>query len=231
MAEERSTTPEKQLLKLIEDPKAQTLSSKGIKHKGLSLFSLAALRGRISFFKDKIALGFSFKNTTFDIKLINGILQICIFVLAIYLGVNLVVSIMNLNKIPELSQDVAASIELGSPQKISLLKNSVYYLEKARSRDIFKFGRFFEKAVEEVAEEVLPPEEIELMPSKLEQVEAKFSLVGIAWSEDPDAMIEDINTKKIYFLKRGETLDGMQIQAILRDRVVLSFEGEEIELR
>ena len=44
-------------------------------------------------------------------------------------------------------------------------------------------------------------------------------------------MIEDANTKKIYFIKQGEIIDGIKIQAILRDRVVLSYEGEEIELR
>ena len=148
MAQERPTTPEKQLLELIEDPKTQGFGSRGIKHKGGSLFSLVALKGRLSFFRERLSSGFSFSSTTFDVKVINNILQLCIVFLAIYLGVNLVISIMNLTKIPELSQDAAASIELGSPQDISLLKKSSYYLEKVRSRDIFKFGRFFEEAVE-----------------------------------------------------------------------------------
>jgi hypothetical protein len=230
MAEERSTTPEKQLLKLIEDPKAEAVSSKGLKHIGRSLFSLAALKGRISFFKERISSGFSFANTSFDIKIVTGALQLCILVLAMYFGVNLVFSIMDLNKSPEISQEAAASIELGSPQEVSFLKNAAYYTEKARSRDIFRFGQFFQQVTEEL-KEVSPPEEIAEGPSKEDLIYERFNLVGIAWSDDPDAMIEDLNTNKIYFVKRGEAIEDIKIQAILRDRVVLSWEGKEIELR
>ncbi|MFC1708964.1 hypothetical protein ACFL2J_02745 [Candidatus Omnitrophota bacterium] len=229
MAQERSTTPEKQLLKLIEDPKTATFGSKGLKHKGHSLFSIAALKGRISFFKERLAFGFSFKNISFDVRVVSTILQLCIFVLVVYFGVNLVFSISS-SKIPEISQDAAASIELGSPQEVSFLKKESYYLENARSRDIFRFGQFFEQAMEE-AEEVDPPEDIELLPSKSEEVYERFSLVGIAWSDDPDAMIEDLDTEKIHFLKRGETIQDVKIQGILKDRVVLLYKGEEIELR
>ena len=230
MAQERSATPEKQLLKLIEDPGVESVSSQGLKHRGRSLFSLAALKGRISFFKERISTGFSFTNTVFDIKIVTSVLQLCILVLAMYFGVNLVFSIVKLNKSPEISQEAAASIDLGSPQEVSFLRNSSYYTEKARSRDIFKFGQFFQQAAEEV-KEVLPPEEVATGPSKEDIIYERFSLVGIAWSDDPDAMIEDLNTNKIYFIKRGEAIEDIKVQAILRDRVVLLWEGEEVELR
>lgn len=233
MAEERLTTPEKQLLKLIEDPKNGSFDSRGIRHKGRNLFSLVALKGRLSFFKEKLSSGFSFSAATFDIKAVNNVLSVFIFVFAIFLAVNLTISFMDLNKIPELSLEAASSIEIGSPQDIALLKMPNYYLEKARSRDIFKFGRFFQQVLEteEVKEEVPVPIEEDLGPTKEEIIMDRFSLVGIAWSDDPDAMIEDINTKKIYFLKRGDSIEDIKIQAILRDRVVLIYDGEEVELR
>ena len=232
MAEERLTTPEKQLLKLIEDPKNGSFSSRGIKQKGRILFSVAALKGRLSFLKERLSSGFTFSAATFDIKVVNNVLAVFIFVFTLFLIVNLTISFMDLNKIPELSLEAASSIEIGSPKDIALLKLPNYYLEKARSRDIFKFGRFFQQLVEEkeVLEVVAPIEE-DLGPTKEEIIMDRFSLVGIAWSDDPDAMIEDVNTQKIYFLKRGDSIEDVKIQAILRDRVVLLFEGEEVELR
>lgn len=232
MAEERLTTPEKQLLKLIEDPKNESFSPRRIKYKGRSLFSLVALKGRLSFLKDKLSSGFSLSAATFDIKIVNNVLMLCAVVLAIFLVGNLVTSIMDLNKIPELSLGAAASMEIGSKQEIALLNKLSYYLEKAKSRDIFKFGRFFQEALEDkVVKEAPPPVEEEVGPTKEEIIMDRFSLVGIAWSDDPDAMVEDTNTKKIYFVKRGDSIDTIKVQAILRDRVVLFFEGEEVELR
>jgi hypothetical protein len=231
MAEERSNTPEKQLLKLIEDPKAQDIASRGIKYKGRSFFSLLALKGRFSFFKEKINLGASLGSGAFDVKLINNGLQFCILFLALYLGGNLVFSMVNLKKIPDFSLDNKSSIKFEAPQDTSLLKKVSYYLEKARSRDIFKFGKFFEKEMEQEVV-VQPPVEIrEVEPSKQEQLADRLSLVGIDWSDDPIAMVEDTNAKKTHFLRRGDTVDGIKVQSILKDSVVLFFEGEEVELR
>lgn len=53
MEQEKPSTPEKQLLKIIEDPKTKDLSSRGIKYKGRSLFSFAGFRGRFSFLKKR----------------------------------------------------------------------------------------------------------------------------------------------------------------------------------
>jgi type II secretory pathway component PulC len=62
--------------------------------------------------------------------------------------------------------------------------------------------------------------------------EIKNNGVGIAWSNDPDAMIEDTKTHRTFFLKKGQTIDEeIKVQAIFKDRVVLSYKGEEIELR
>jgi len=231
MEQERPSTPEKQLLKLIEDPKTKEFSSKGIKYRGRSLFSFAAFRGRFSFFKEKVNTGLTLRSSSFDIKVINNVLQFSIFVLVLYLGGSSIFSISNLKKMPELSIDKAARTGLDSQKIASLLNKSSYYIEKARSRDIFKFGNFFKEAVKQEVVETPPPEEEVILPSKAEIVSEKLSLVGIAWSDDPDAMIEDVNTQKIYFLKRGDSIEGIKVQTILRDRVILSYEGEEVELR
>ena len=44
-------------------------------------------------------------------------------------------------------------------------------------------------------------------------------------------MIENTAEEKTYFIKRGHNVDGVRIEAIYKDRVVISFEGKEAELR
>jgi type II secretory pathway component PulC len=57
-------------------------------------------------------------------------------------------------------------------------------------------------------------------------------LVGISWSDDPDIMIEDTKTQRTLFLKKGKLIDNeIKVQAVFKDKVILSYNGEEIELR
>ena len=58
-----------------------------------------------------------------------------------------------------------------------------------------------------------------------------MKLVGIAWSDNPDAMIEDTKVKKTYFVKQGDIINGVRIERIFRDKVVLTYKGEKIELK
>jgi type II secretory pathway component PulC len=43
-------------------------------------------------------------------------------------------------------------------------------------------------------------------------------------------MIEDKAAKKTYFLKTGDEIKGMKVKAILKDRVILQYGEEEMEL-
>lgn len=231
MAQERPTTPEKQLLDLIEDPKEQDVSQKKIKRKSFSMLSFSALRGRLSFLQESLQSGTLFKNALPDIKGLNKMLKICIALLVLYLVVNFIVSINKLKKVPEFVAESSRSsrdipmVELSS-RKIA------QYLEGPRSRNIFKFGDFgFVETVEEGdGEEVVAPV-IEV--SKAEIFAKQLGLVGISWSNDPDVMIENVETKKIYFLKRGQRIDNLiKVEAVFEDRVILTYDnGKEIELR
>jgi type II secretory pathway component PulC len=44
-------------------------------------------------------------------------------------------------------------------------------------------------------------------------------------------MIENADEQKTYFVKRGQTLGDVKIEAILKDKVILSCLGQEVELR
>jgi len=225
MAQERPLTPEKQLLKLIEDPKSKGTSyAQAIKHQGLSLFSFAAWLGRISFFKDWFKKWFQGpKHVEFNLKIINKVLGICIFVLAFHFISNLFTSLISLKKMPNLLLEVKKEdLKPLSLQESSVSKKAVsYFLEKVRQRDIFKM------LVDKVPKTVVQVG----ASSRIIEATQHLKLVGISWSNDPDAMIEDTKALRTFFVKRGQMIDEIKVQAIFKDKVVLSYSGEEIELR
>jgi len=232
MAQERPTTPEKQLLDLIEDPKEQGVSKKKIKRRSFSLFSFSALKGRLSFLLESAQSGSFLKNALPDIKGLNKILKVCIVLLVVYLAGNFVMSVGRLKRVPEfVVQSSRPSKEIPADELSS--KKIGYYLEGPRSRDIFRFGDFGfveEKEAEETDEVAAPV--VEAL-SKAEMLAQQLGLVGIGWSDDPDVMVENVETKKIYFLKRGERIDGLiKVEAIFQDKVILTYDsGKEMELR
>ena len=62
------------------------------------------------------------------------------------------------------------------------------------------------------------------------QMMASLKLVGISWGEEPLAMIEDSESTRTYFVKKGGEVKGMKVQAISKEKVTLTYEGQEAEL-
>ena len=226
MAQGKSPIPEKQLLKLIRRPNKGQGMGRGKKHKFFSIFSPAVIKGRLSFFRENVHLGSALRLSTFDLKKSNQLLQIIIVLLLIYFAATLVQSTMNTTRIPDFSVDSSRGTTPFLDQTTEL-KSPPYYLEKARSRDLFKFARDAERAAKEEPEVERPVEE-----EPEEKPTDYLTLVGIGLSEDPDVMIKDTKNQDVHFLKRGEWLnDEIKVQAIFQDRVILLYKGEEIELR
>jgi type II secretory pathway component PulC len=229
MAQDGSLTPEKQLLRLIEDSKSKnvTVQANAIKHRGMSLFSFGAWLGRVSFLQDglkkrlKAATGLKL-----DVKLVNRLLFFVVALLVIYFVSDFSVSLSNSKKAPSLKLGVqeANAKSLNMPD-ISRLKAATYYLEKVRERDIFKMG--IKKP------DLSNPETVSNRgpSSRIMEATSQLKLVGISWSSDPDAMIEDAKAMRTFFVKRGGMIGEIKVQAIMKDKVVLSYNGEEIELK
>ncbi len=226
MAQDRSLTPEKQLLKIIETSKGGNsfgVAAQSSRRHGLSWLNFGAWLGRISFFKVKLGrLSSGFSLEQLDVKTTNRILGILVFLLCVYFTGSLVISLVNLSNLPRLESNAqTAKVEIDFPQPQGLKKAASYYLDKVRERDIFTMG------LKKVA--LVKPEQ---GPSaRILEIVASLKLVGISWSNDPDAMIEDIKSLKTYFVKRGDFVGETKVQAIFRDKVVLSFENEEFELK
>ena len=225
MAEERSLTPERELLKLIEEPGATgkgPSTKRGLKF--FNLFSPVALKARLSFLKAKFKGGLKPQSLiNLEFRVVNRVLEFGIFLLLFYLVSNLVTSFVNLNRKSDLALKIKKSAASSELPEVSLLKAASYYLEKARARDIFKMG---------LATSTVEAQDSSAAPvSRIAEASKKLKLVGISWSKDPDAIIEDTKAEKAYFLKRGQVVDDFEVKAIFKDKVILSYQGEEIELR
>ena len=225
MAQERPDTPEKQLLKIIENPKSKGVHKDRIKRKGINLFSLGALKGRFSFLRDRLRTGLFFKKPHLEIKSINRILKICILVFSIYLVSTMTISAMNLNTIPDFASGKQSALKVEEPEDIIALRDLPYYLDKVKARNIFDFEAI-DTAVE--GEEYVEEKRVREIDVEIQ----KLRLAGIAWSDNPDAMVENIETNEMYFLKQGDLINGkLKVEAVFRNKVILSYQGDEAELQ
>lgn len=230
MVQERPLTPEKQLLNLIENPKHKGTAAIGLhtaRHRGLSLLSPHAWLGRISFSKDWFKKWLSgSRRSQLDIKAVNKLLGLGVVLVTVYFISNILGVTLRIRNMPQVKPQPLKAGAVPAFQGGSLLKNAVsYYLELIRQRDIFRMGA---KKPEGAGSEAQAPSG----PSG-EVIEATqhLKLVGISWSNDPDAMIEDTKALKTFFVKRGQMIGDVRVQAIFKDKVVLQYWGEEIELR
>lgn len=223
MPEESRPSPEKELLNLIEKPSSRrSLQAAAIKYHSLSFFSIGALRGRIAFLKNRLS-GYlrGGQARQLDIKTLNNFLKLCIVALGIYFIFDLSSSILDVRKGLRLGTSYGKAPAAESAQIASLLKAASYYLEKVRERDIFSMGAVSDsgKAGKDLSQKAI-------------EATAHLKLVGIAWSDDPDIMVEDTNAKRTFFLKKGQMIDGeIKIQAVFKDKVILNYKGEEVELK
>ena len=74
------------------------------------------------------------------------------------------------------------------------------------------------------ASRTAPSESANLLASRL-------TLMGIISSDPPQAIIEDAQAQKTYFVTVGQALvDGALLDRVLENRVILDYHGEKIEL-
>lgn len=225
MAGDEPLTPEKQLLKLIEDPKPEVLKAAQAKRLGKERFSLSALKGRLAFFQ-KFSFGkwANFQQgagTASGIAGINTILKVLVVFLSLYQGYDVMAMVMKLNQASNLILEPGKNVTIAVEQPAAR-KNISYYADKVATRDLFR--------LETVTEP--PPRKPISKEVEVNTVAKNFSLVGIAWSDDPEAMIEDTASKRTHFVKRGQTISGqVTVVTIFKDRVVLSYKDKEFELK
>lgn len=219
MGSSKSPTPERELLKLIEEDKDTDGISSINRPKLGGMFSLSAVRSRFSFLRSNI---FNiFRPHEFNITSLNKLLGVVFLFLFFYVAVDITLSILNLKGQVAAAFKIAKKPSFYSQRSISNLKELKYYLNEAKSRDIFNIVM---PKKQEVAEKTRNIQEIAKKTSYLK-------LVGISWSDNPDAMIEDTRAKRTLFVKEGDLINDILVKKILKDKVILNLDGESIELK
>ncbi len=66
---------------------------------------------------------------------------------------------------------------------------------------------------------------------RLEDLAQGLAVVGIDRGPNPEAIIEDTAAQRTYFVKVGDELNGMIVQDISTQGVVVAYEGEELLLK
>jgi len=57
-----------------------------------------------------------------------------------------------------------------------------------------------------------------------------FTLKGIIAGDKPQVILEDEKNKKSYFLYKGDSVDNIKVEEIQEDKVILTINGERLEL-
>lgn len=169
------------------------------------------------------ALSGTLLGKSFGLKQLNTLLIILIVCAAVVLGAfyksesGMVDKAVHFSKMIEPSE--AASVIRVLPQYEPLAS----FLEVILKRNLF---RPYEKKEEVVTD----------VPTGSEKVAAKvkeLKLVGISWLDAPDSasvMVENAEGTT-FFLKAGDTVSDVLVKKIYADRVIFSYDDQEMEVR
>lgn len=151
-------------------------------------------------------------------KGLNVLLLIIMITLGFYLVYDTASAYKKASKLD--LQEMLSEGQSQADQERQILKDYASYESKLKDRNIFKMGK------------KPSPEEIpDVISAKAAQATQSLKLVGISWSDNPDAIIEDTKTLKTFFVKKGQPIGELKVENIYKDKVVLSFGQERVELR
>jgi hypothetical protein len=91
--------------------------------------------------------------------------------------------------------------------------------------DIISRGGLFNTSLPDVTQD-------RKMPAKIAPLELLkgYTLAGVITGENPQAIVEDKTSKKVYFLNKGQYLGDFKIDDIIEGKVILELKGQRFEL-
>jgi len=239
---DKNVSPEERLFKVIQEGKDASLGDKNFRKKGkvrIDLRGIKQLFGsldsvRKGFFvraksrtgtKESIAamsIALPIRLNEISPRAINGVLIIMLSVLTvmtIHYGINKRPSIARIS-------DAISKIHFQRPKRepIEAFRPVDFYLKEAGKRDIFR-------PVTKAQQKVVIPKPKQAL-EKLKETVKDLRLKGISWGATPKVMIKNEKEDKMYFLKQGQMIGatGIEVKMILKDKILISYEGEEMEL-
>jgi len=203
-----SLTPEEKLLRIIESPPEAVRGMR--RERRIADFKL-------DFKLLKAKYGEKLK-AFLNLKAASAVLVFLSGVATIYLGLDFWLGAPRLTNVQRL-EVLAKKMEVGDMTLGQLDPLSVY-LQEITQRNIFALP----EDVPLVAVQKVEP------AVELKKLTDGLKVVGIIWSDAPQAIIEDSKDGKTRLLNRGSKIRDARVKDILKDRVILSYDSQEVEL-
>jgi hypothetical protein len=209
---DQGMTPEEKLLRIIESP------GEAARHSPRARLNVQA--GSL-FLKAWFSHQSGELKKTLSLRVFNQAVMTLCGVMTVYLVIDFFMGMPSVTFVQRLER-AAKKANIGNISVEGLSPLSVYVREIGRN-NIF--------SLPESGAPSPAAARVTAVSDTLKTIVQSFRVVGIIWADVPQVIIEDTKEGRTYFLNRGNKLKDVRIKEILRDRVVLSYDNQEIELR
>lgn len=151
-----------------------------------------------------------------SLRAVNTVLVLLAVILAVYLLAGFLFS--NRSVQPSEDSGVVSPAPDSRPAQIPPAKPYDYYAKQFEGKDIFGVSSAQDSSFS------LP------LGQSASQMAKDLKLVGVVMDAQPQAAIENKAENKTYFLQAGEYINGLKLEAINENRVILIYAGQKIEL-
>lgn len=223
-----SLTPEKRLLKLIEEPQSEKPGEPEKKRAPWhAFFSIPVLKSRLDQAKERALSFLKQRKVPFGIRMLNGGGMVITAILGVILFVNTLYEMKALNSNALTDPLIVPASKMLDMMSVETKDRTAGLLESTQdNRNIFlPFGRRVKEA---------EPEKVS-NSSKLIEMTKTLKLTGISYNpENPEkafCMIEDLAKNITVFLRTGDQVSGLKAEKINATSITLEYQGETIEMR
>ena len=144
----------------------------------------------------------------------NKLLMVAFALACLYLLVSFVYPLINPPKVNLPKVESLRVVEPNTQAKEDI-KPYEYYAEAAKNRQIFS-------GVAQSSEKPAGAVNVDLTKD--------INLLGIISGDNPQAIIEDVKTKKTYYLSKGQFINDIQVEDIQEGKIILNYNGQSFEL-
>jgi len=212
MLEQQGMTPEEKLLRIIEAPREAAKEMKfRLKVPDLK-FSLKSFQAK---YADQIRKSVTLKTANSALVFFAGLVTFFLIV-DFWLGLPRVAAVQRL-------EQAAKKMSVGDIV-LNRLDPLQVYIQEVASRNVFSLPQAPPRTASESGGRTS-------LNSEIESFIQNLKVTGIMWSETPQAIVEDTKAGRTYLLNRGSKINDLRVKQILKDRVILSYDGQDIELR